>query len=341
MVGRPGVGKSDIIKNEFRGALEAQYKEKFGFHDILLPTIDAPDVRGFLIPTKLADGTPSSFFTRSAIIPSKEYLVAHPRGIMLIDERNAADMLTQKAIAPAVLSKRFGEEYLPEGWMIVSASNRKEDKSGVINPPKHLVNRERTLQIEADVNSWSLWAEDHGIHPMLVSFAKKSPGVVFGDEVPNHDGPFCTPRSFVSAAKLLGLMAGTDAQGRANMDIPITDLALQMVAGDIGDGASAQLFAHLKVADQLPTFDEIITDPKNAKCPKELGAAYAGGQMCIHYAEPGNIDKLWQYVERLPTELQVSIAKSLIPRGGGMLLNSKALSAWISKNRTLINASNK
>lgn len=342
LVGPPGVGKSDTIKYEVRAALSQAFNgEEFGFHDVLLPTIDAPDIRGFLVPTKDKEGNATSFFTRSGVLPSKEYLARFPRGIMVLDERSAADLLTQKAVAPAVLWKRFGEEFLPEGWWIVSCSNRKEDKAGVITPPSHLVNRERTLQIEPDVHSWSVWAEEKRIHPMMIAFAKKSPGVVFNDVVPKRDGAFCTPRSFVSAAVLLAQAAGVDNSGNPNMDIPVNSLTAQMVSGDIGEGACAELFAFLKVADELPTFDEIMADPAKAKCPTNLSAAYAASQLCVHYAEPTTIDKLWIYNERMPKELQVTTAKSLIQKGAGILLNSKALTKWISANKALINASNK
>lgn len=341
LVGPPGVGKSMSLKVDVRAALSAAFNEEFGYHDVLLPTIDAPDIRGFLVPTKLSDGTPSSFFTRSAVLPSKEYLAQYPRGIMLLDERNAADMLTQKAVAPCVLEKRFGEEYLPKGWWIVSASNRTSDRSGVTKPPKHLVNRERTLQIEPDVNSWSIWAEGHGIHPMLIAFAKQKPGVVFTDKVPDGDGAFCTPRSFVSAAALLADVAGVDSDGNPNMDIPVTNTIAEMVSGDIGEGGCAELFAFLKVADQLPTIQEIEADPTKAKCPTELSAAFAAAQMCVHYANGTIMDKLWTYCERLPKELQVTTAKSLVAKPGGILLNSKALTKWVATNKALINASNK
>lgn len=341
LVGPPGVGKSDSIKIDVRAVLSAHFGEEFGYHDCLLPTIDAPDIRGFLVPTKDKDGTPTSFFTRSAILPSKEYLAAHPRGVFLLDERNAADMLTQKAVAPCVLNKRFGEESLPEGWWIVSASNRTSDRSGVTKPPKHLVNRERTLQIEPDVHSWSVWAESKNIHPMLIAFAKQKPGIVFTDKVPDGDGAFCTPRSFVSAAHLLADVAGLDADGNPNMDIPVTNLIAEMVSGDIGEGGCAELFAFLKVADQLPTIGEIEADPTKAKCPTELSAAFAAAQMCVHYAKDTNLDKLWIYTERLPKELQVTTAKSLVAKPGGLLLNSKALTKWVASNKALINASNK
>lgn len=341
LVGPPGVGKSQTIKHEVRGALSAAYNEEFGYWDCLLPTIDAPDIRGFLVPTKAADGTPSSFFTRSAVLPPKEYLAKHPRGVFLLDERNAADMLTQKAVAPVVLERRFGEEYLPEGWLIVSASNRTSDRSGVTKPPKHLVNRERTLQIEPDVGSWAVWAEEHKVHPMMVAFAKQKPGVVFTDKVPDGDGAFCTPRSFASAAHLLADIAGVDSDGNPNMDIPVTNIIAEMVSGDIGDGACAELFAYLKVSDQLPTIQEIEADPTKAKCPTELSASFAAAQMCLHYARNDNMDKLWTYCERLPRELQVTTAKSLVAKPGGILLNSKALTSWVAKNKALINASNK
>lgn len=342
LIGPPGVGKSDTIKHEVRAALSAAHNgEEFGFHDVLLPTVDAPDIRGFLVPTKDKDGVATSFFTRSAVLPSKEYLQQYPRGIMVLDERSAADLLTQKAVAPAVLWKRFGEEYLPEGWWIVSCSNRKEDRAGVITPPSHLVNRERQISVEPDVHSWSVWAEEKAIHPMLIAFAKKSPGIVFNEVVPKKEGPFCTPRSFVSAARLLEQAAGVDANGNPNIDIPVTSLTAQMVAGDIGEGACAELFAFLKVADELPSIDEILADPSKAKCPTNLSAAYAASQLCVHYAEPGTIDKLWIYNERMPKELQVTTAKSLILKGAGILLNSKALTKWISQNKALINASNK
>jgi hypothetical protein len=339
LVGPPGVGKTDVVREDFVKILSDQFGEQFGFHDCMVPTYDAPDFRGFLIPTKDEQGKPTSFFTRSAAMPSRSYLEKHPRGIMFMDERNQADALTQKALAPVVLEKRFGEETLPDGWWVVSASNRVADGSGVNKALKHLINRERIVQVEPAILPWALWAEERGIHPMLIAFAKHRPGIVFSDTVPKEDAPFCTPRSYVSAAKLLSLVAGVDKDGQPNMKIPNDQMVIQLVSGDIGENAAAELFAFLKVVDELPTIEEIQADPKGCKCPKELSAAYAGAQMLIHYAEPSNIDKLWIFAERLAKELQVSTAKSLIEKGGGKLLNSKALNTWIMANKTLIVAS--
>lgn len=339
IIGPPGVGKTDVMRGEVVQILSDHFGEQFGFHDCMVPTYDAPDYRGFLIPTKDDQGKPTSFFTRSAAMPSRSYLEQFPRGIMFMDERNQTDALSQKALAPVILEKRFGEERLPEGWWVVSASNRMADGSGVNKALKHLINRERIIQIEPAVLPWALYAEARGIHPMLIAFAKHRPGIVFSDTVPKEDAPFCTPRSYVSAAEFLALVAGKDDKGEPNMKIPNDQIVIQMVAGDIGEAAAAELFAFLKVVDELPTIDEIHADPKGCKCPKELSAAYAAAQMLIHFANPSNIDKLWTFAERLAKELQVSTAKSLIEKGGGTLLNSKALNTWIMAHKTLIVAS--
>lgn len=343
IVGPPGGGKSDVLKYDIRQVLSDQYGEQFGFcgdaeEAWLLPTLDAPDIRGFLVPTKNpTSGEAESYFTRSPLYPSDEYLAKHPRGLFVLDERNAADLLTQKSCAPIILSKLFGHRRLPDGWMVVSCSNRVGDRAGVIRPPMHLTNRECIINLEVDATSWAVWAERSGIHPMAVAFAKRMPGSVFSPEVPSKDdGPFPTARSYTAAARFLALQAGTDKKGNVNMNLPSDPLSQQVVAGLVGDGASAHMFAFFKLHDRLPDIEDVIKEPGKAKCPQELDAAYAAMQLCVHYTKPENVDAIWQYIERLPRELQVSSAVSLIKRSGGVLINSKALGAWVGKNRALV-----
>jgi hypothetical protein len=162
---------------------------------------------------------------------------------------------------------------------------------------------------------------------------------VFSETVPKESGPFCTPRSFVAAAELLALVAGVDSKGEPNMKIPNDGHVINLVAGDISASAAAELFAFLKTVDELPTIDEVLAGPSTCKCPKDLSAGYAAMQMAIYYAKPDNIDKLWTFAERFPKELQVSTCKSLIEKGGGILLNSPSLNKWVMANRALINAS--
>ncbi len=341
LIGPPGCGKTAVIREVVTKQLSAEYGEEFGFHDSLAPTLDAPDYKGFLLPHKNADGSAGSSFTRSPELPSKEYLEQHPRGIYLVDELSSAEMLTQKALASVLLDKQFGNERLPDGWQVWAASNRMSDRAGVVRQPSHVRNRVREINIENDALSWAVWAETAGIHPLIIAWAKQNPTVAFSNEVPATDRPFATARSLARAAAFLQVDLERDDDGKIiTMELPSDALSMQAVMGDIGEGATADMFGYLKVHDQLPTLDEIMADPKTAKCPKDLSAGWASGQMCIHYAKGSNIDKLWQYTERLPKEVQVSMAKSLLERSGSALLNSPALIKWIHANKALINMSN-
>lgn len=342
IIGPPGGGKSDVLKYDIRAALSERYGETFGFcgdaeEAWLLPTLDAPDIRGFLVPQKdPKTGEATSYFTRSPLYPSDEYMAKHPRGLFVIDERNAADLLTQKATAPIILSKLFGHRRLPEGWIVVSCSNRVSDRAGVIRPPMHLTNRECLINLDVDALSWAVWAEKQELHPMAVAFAKKVPGCCFSEAVPVGDGPFPSARSYTAAVRFLGIKAGKDKSGHVNMELPSDPLTQAVVAGHVGDGSAAQMFAFFKLHDKLPDIEDVLKDPLKAKCPETLDAAYAAMQLCIHYTKSENVNQIWQYIERLPKELQVSSACSLIKRTGGTLINSKALGAWVGKNRALV-----
>jgi len=198
----------------------------------------------------------------------------------------------------------------------------------------HNINRQRLVEIEPDLDGWMEWAAENGIHPMGLAFAKSQPGVIFSNEVPSEPRPFCTPRSFVSAMRLLQRMVGN------SMDLPNDVVTQELVQGDIGEGAAASFFGFIKVADLLPTIEQIIAQPDKAKCPpsSRLDAAYAAQQLCIHHASKDNVDEIWTYTERLPKELQVSTAKSLLAKQSGTLLNSKKLGKWVGENSALIMA---
>lgn len=340
LIGPPGCGKSEVIRNNIVARLSEVYGEQFGFHDSLAPTLDAPDYKGFLVPTKDPDGTASSYFTRSPELPSKEYLAAHPRGIYLVDELSSAEMLTQKALAPVLLEKRFGNETLPPGWQVWAASNRMSDRAGVVRQPSHIRNRVCEIEIENDALSWAVHAESQGVHPLIIAWAKQHPTVAFVNEVPATDKPFSSARSVMATAVFLALELKRDEEGRLiDMELPMDALSMQVVHGFIGEGTAADMFGFLKVYDKLPTLEEILADPKQAKCPSDLSAGWAAGQMCIHYATAKTIDAIWQYVERLPKEIQVSMAKSLLARSGSALLNSPAMMKWIAGNKALITSS--
>ena len=333
LLGPPGVGKSSVIRT-WPAILSSILHVEFGYVEQLAPSIDAPDVRGFMIPSKDAEGRAVARYTYPAILPTPDYLQKHSHGILFVDEYNQADHLTQKGLSPLILDNTIGEYTLPPTWWVVTASNRMSDRSGVVKPLMHNINRQRIVEIRADVDGWVEWAQEHKVHPMGIAFAKSHPGVVFSDEVPAEPRPFCTARSFTSAMGLLAQMVGDD------MNLPTDGVTQELIQGDMGEGAAASFFGYAKVADHLPSIEEIRANPMTAKCPsgERLDAAYAAQQMCVHHADPDSIDPVWTYCERLPKELQVATGAELMKKGGGFLLNSQKFGKWVKENKALIMA---
>lgn len=349
IVSLPGMGKSSVTR-EFPRILSQIFGEEFGYHEELVPSLDAPDVRGFMVPTKLADGGVVSQYTYPAILPSREYLAAHPRGVIFFDEFAQADMLTQKSLAPMILEGAVGNYRLPPGWMRVTASNRMQDRSGVGKALMHVVNRQTTVEIEPCVDTWVNWASDYvhpvtgrKLHPLAIAFAKRFPQVLFG-EMPAESKPFCTPRSFVAAWNLITTMCDVDADGYVAMTLPKDSVMWQFVAGSVGEAASAQMQAFAKVADEIPTIQEILRSPDTAKVPREsrLDAAFAVVQMCMHYLDQKNLKPVWTYLVRLPRELQVSVANQIMANAklSGHLMGSPDFTKWLTQNTALLQQSN-
>lgn len=332
----PGLGKTSVLRNEVMQILTQKLGKEGYYSEDFAPGVDAAEISGFTVPHKTPDGGAKAIQLRSYLLPPEEYMQPDSWGLKVIEELPAADNLTQKGYANVLLDKKYGQIHLPKNYWVIATGNRLKDKAGANRVLSHVINRMRVIDLEPHALSFTLWAEREGIHPLLIAFAKARPGVIFGDDVAATGEPFCSARSFVSAANFLADVAGADKNGNPNMEIPTSGLIKECVIGDIGSAATTELFQFTSVHTKLPTIREIYDDPTGAKCPQELDAAYAAMQMCIHHADPTNVDKLWTYAERFPKELQTSAAKALIEKGGGALVNSKALGKWIMENRALI-----
>ena len=340
LVSGPGYGKSETIRFDCIKALSEHYGEPFGIVEEHLATRDAPDVGGFMVPTKDDKGRAVSQYTLPYIMARIEAQIAkgYKRGLLFLDEFMQADHLVQKACAPLLLDGRIGEWELPEGWIPILASNRVQDGAGANKVLTHIINRITDIEIDFDLDALLRWGErpQNNIHPMVMAFWKARTGVIYNDKTPKDGKPFSSPRSQVSAAKYLRLkLASPDS-----MHIPDDSRTQEVVKGKVGAGCAAEMIAFFRVANELPTIEEIVASPETAKRPDDtrLDAQYAAMTMAVYHADGQNVNNVFKYITRLNREMQTSAAKSLLEKQGGALLNSPELTNWISKNKSLIMA---
>ena len=359
LVSGPGIGKSDGVRQETEELARA-LGQPCGLVVFMLATISSVDVRGFLLPQKGADGRIDSTFSTPPWFPSRANTqVVEPNGTwhaegtwdgafpdagnLFLDEFSQAEDDVKKPAAELVYKGSVGTTHLQPMWRVVSAGNRLSDRSGVLRELMFLVNRRCQLNIDASCPAWLEWAnaQPPGLRPhyLAMSFAQKNPDLVFKQAVPPGSDPFCTPRTLCMLNQ--DLMALRSDQDRRTDRFPTDALAREVAAGWIGANETAQLFTHIKYADELPDMADIERDPRKAKLPPNRDAQMVCGYMLAHNVNEKNAAPVMNYIERLNIEMQVLAVRAVTAQQDRALAvtSTKEFTKWLVANRDLLVAS--
>lgn len=316
----PGIGKSEMVQ-QLAKEIGDEIGKPFACQDFFLNSKEAPDIGGFGLPADDEDGAKIMLYTRAPWMPR----AGDPEhGILFLDEFKQSQHDVQKPSAELLLNGRVNESWLPITYMVLAASNREKDRSGVQKELMFVSNRRMLLKIRPDLDSWVDWAERRGdIHWIAIAFAKHRPNLIFQDEVPEKSGPFCSPRSFVKSQYLID-------------ELP-QDLFVDAVSGYIGEGAAAEFCSFMRVVDELPSFDEIVAAPGTCKLPKSdrPDAQFATMQMIAHRVDDATATPAFNYLKRMPEEFQVAGLKATLKRQP-QVLNNKDFAQWVKDNKKLI-----
>lgn len=319
--GPPGCGKSEIVP-WCAELISKQLEQPVACTDIFLNSKESVDMGGFGLPDDDPDdGSKIMVFTKAFWVPRK---TAPKHGILFLDEFRQSPHDVQKPSAELLLNGRVNESELPITWIVIGASNREKDRSGVQRELMFVSNRRCLIRITPDLESWVDWAETRGnVCWQSIAFAKHRPGLVFTDEIPQDGGPFCTPRSFVKMSRLVD-------------ELPM-NLFTEAAAGYVGEGVAAEFCSFLRVVDELPSFDEIIADPEGCKLPsrEKPDAQYATMQMIAHRVDGATAAPAFTYLKRMPQEFQVAGLRSTLKRQP-TVLNNPDFAKWVRENKTLI-----
>ena len=112
-------------------------------------------------------------YTMSEIIASvyeKMEQTGLREGILFIDEINCVS----ETLAPTMLQflqcKTFGNQKVPEGWVIVAAGNPPEYNKSVREFDVVTLDRIKLIDVEADYEVWKEYAYKAGIHPAIMAY---------------------------------------------------------------------------------------------------------------------------------------------------------------------------
>lgn len=305
--GAPGVGKSQVVA-------QVAASQGFALRDIRAVLLDPVDLRGL---PRVQEGR--AVWCPPAFLPS----AGDPdRGILFLDELNAAPPLVQAACYQLILDRAIGEYRLPDGWVIVAAGNREKDRAVAYRMPSALANRMVHLDFETSLDDWLHWAQGAGIRPEVCAFLRFRPKLLHDFDPQTTDKAFASPRSWEFVSRVLD--AGPD---RA--------VEYELYQGTVGAGAAAEFMGFLAVWRDLPSVDVILEQPETALVPENPAALYATCEALSLRAHADTMDALAVYAARLPAEFGVLLMRDAVCQNPDVV-HTPGFTRWAQQNADVL-----
>lgn len=325
----PGVGKTSVLCDAVP-LLADRFKLRMGRVIINGGNLNEMDTQGYLVP-RHHEGYADSIFTKPFWWTTDEgkRLEEYEGGIIIVDEADKLPVECKKIMGEACESNRLGSHYIPKGWRVWMAGNRAGDRSGSTKELDHLINRRMEIPIQPDLESWLDWSAKNGVTPTTRGFANSNAEIVFKGEVPEKQGPWCTPRSLVKADRYLQVLVGP------NGDFPTDATTLEEIGGIIGEGATRQYVNTIRLQQEMPKFETIVANPEKVKVPDAPDAQMLVIFNLAHRVTADNCEKVIKYVDRYPKEFAVTFTSSACNRDP-KLISTPAFNSWCMRNASLV-----
>lgn len=202
LMGPPGIGKTQIME---------QIASECGIglvsytitHHTRQSAVGLP-----MIKTEEFDGKEYSVteYTMSEIIAGVYKAVkeqGHREGILFIDEINCVSETLIPTMLQFLQCKTFGNQKVPEGWIIVAAGNPPEFNRSVREFDMVTYDRLRVINIDADLDVWREYAREREIHNATLSYLDIRPQNFYRVEADVDGLKFVTARGWEDMSSLM------------------------------------------------------------------------------------------------------------------------------------------
>ncbi len=325
--GEPGIGKSAMLKKI------AQMNEGYDTAYIDCTLLDLGD---FALPYTVDDGAGGKV---TMFAPNARFKLHSDKPVVvMLDEIGKAIKSVKNVLLTLMLEQRIGDKYLPHGSIVFGTTNLASDGVGDALEA-HAKNRVGFITVrKPNDDEWIEWALNNNIAPEIIAWVKQFPQALasYTDES-QRDNPyifnptragqsaFVTPRSLEKASFI--------AKQRAILGDNLTITAL---SGTIGEAAARDMQAFFTVVDKLPTWENVIKDPKGAMVPDDTVAKCIFIFSAIAKVTKESFTPFMDYLQRLDAEWQALFAKSIIKsEKQSVAISNKEFKEWALKNQYL------
>ena len=202
LIGPPGIGETQIMEQIAREC-EIGLVAYTITHHTRQSAVGLP-----FIKEEQYDGKTYSVteYTMSEIIASVYRKIeegGRKEGILFIDEINCVS----ETLAPTMLQflqcKTFGNQAVPEGWIIAAAGNPPEYNKSVRDFDMVTLDRVRCMNIEADLGVWKEYAREKRLNSAILSYLELRPKNFYRVEADVDGLQFVTARGWEDLSNLM------------------------------------------------------------------------------------------------------------------------------------------
>lgn len=324
MLGPPGIGKTEIAR-QTASKLSYDYTEMLlagrDIGDIMMPFV-APPTRQVDDEGNITDLPVRLEIHYSHKIPVKQNPRFTGPTLLNIDEFSGAKPMMQNVLLKVLDEKLIGEAELREDVRIIATGNRSWDRAHVEKLSAALGNRANIIHFEPDAEFWLTWGIGNNIHPLVLAWVKFDPSNLFAFKdkaFQAGDFAFPSPRSNKRLSNLL------HAKDRTGMTL---ELFRAEVCGAIGQEKGTKFAGFVRIQDQLPDLDAVITGDK-AKHPSDPSVVHTCIYALIQRGNRDNFSNICRWIGGVPAEWHMLYTNAVV-HAKPELVATKAWSEWIS-----------
>ena len=202
LMGPPGIGKTQIME-------QIAAEENVGLVAYTITHHTRQSAIGLPFIEKRVYGGEEytvTEYTMSEIIGSVYSLMEKTgiqEGILFLDEINCVS----ETLAPMMLQflqcKTFGNQKLPEGWLIVAAGNPPEYNKSVRDFDVVTLDRVKRMNIEEDFSVWKEYARAKGLHGAIISYLDIKKEMFYRIETTAEGLQFATARGWEDLSEII------------------------------------------------------------------------------------------------------------------------------------------
>lgn len=169
LMGAPGIGKTQIMEQIARECKVGLVSYTITHHT-RQSAVGLPFIREKTFGSESFSVTE---YTMSEIIASvyeKMEKTGLKEGILFIDEINCVSETLAPMMLQFLQGKTFGNQKVPEGWVIVTAGNPPEYNKSVREFDVVTLDRIKRIDVQPDFEVWKEYAYEQGIHSAVISY---------------------------------------------------------------------------------------------------------------------------------------------------------------------------